>query len=94
MLERLDETSCLNIQQLHFEIKEMYVSPRLYIPQRKVTIISRCRKSLSIWRYCKRYNSSHIFVASITESIVSTSHISIAILLPDLRHKVYYFTHE
>ena len=66
------------------------VSPRMGIPQRNVTIISCSRKASSIWRCCKRYTPSCILVASIIESIVSTSHFSVAVLLPALGTKVYF----
>ena len=65
----------------------------LCIPQRNVTFISCRRKATSVWRYCKRCSpplQTNTLVASVIESIVSTSHISITILLPALVPKVYF----
>ena len=71
------------------------MSSRIGIPQRNVTLLSCSRKASPIWRYCKQCKPSRssTFVASIIESIVSTSHISIAILLPALGHNVYFTQH-
>ena len=68
-----------------------YVSSRLCVPQRDITICIQRRKASSIWRCCN--NPTRIFAVSAIESIVNTSQISIIILLPALDNNVY-FTQE